>query len=182
MGQEVAVVPKERANVVVSRKKRRAFLIALAQTGGRVAEAAKAVGYTDTSAVQKFRRENEEFAEEWDLAVEAGTDILVDEIVRRAIDGVHEPQYYKGEVVGYTLKYSDALLMFQVRAKRPEQYRETARGGETNINFGIAVLPMTAPNEADWQNRALLMHDKQEPIILEAKPVENQMAKIARGD
>jgi len=168
--------------VMIARRRRRAFLLALAQTGGRVAEAAKAAGYQDTSAVQKFRRENEEFAEEWEQAVEAGTDMLVDEVVRRAIDGVHEPQYYKGEVVGYTLKFSDALLMFQIRARRPEQYRETARGGEINMNFGIAVLPMTAPDDTEWQNRALLMHDKQTPIVLEAKPVENQMAKIARGD
>lgn len=182
MGQEVATVPKEKTNVIIARKRRRAFLAALAKTGGRVMEAALAAGYTDTSALQKFRRENEEFAEEWEHALEAGTDMLVDEVVRRAIDGVHEPQYYKGEVVGYTLKYSDALLMFQIRARRPEQYRETARGGETNINFGIAVLPMTASNEADWQNRALLMHDRQTPILLEAKPVENQMAKIVRGD
>lgn len=182
MGQEVAKVPKENTRNVVSRKRRRAFLAALAETGGRVMEAAKAAGYTDTSALQKYRRENEDFAEEWDRAVEAGTDMLVDEVVRRAIDGVHEPQFYKGEVIGYTLKYSDALLMFQIRAMRPDRYRENARGGEINMNFGIAVMPMTATNEADWQNRALLMHDKQQPILIEAKPVENQMARIERGD
>jgi len=182
MGQEVATVPKTNTRDVVARKKRRAFLAALAKTGGRVMESAKAVGYTDTSALQKFRRENEEFAEEWDHAVDAGTDILVDEAVRRAVEGTHDPQYYKGEVVGYKLNYSDSLLMFILRANRPDQYREAAPGGETNINFGIAVLPMTAPNDAEWQNRALLMHDKQTPIVIEAKPVENQMARIERGD
>jgi len=72
--------------------------------------------------------------------------------------------------------------MFLIRGARPDTYRETARGGETNINFGIAVLPMTAPDETDWQNRAILMHDKQEPILIEAKPTENQMAHIKRGD
>jgi len=181
MGQEVATVPKENTRVVVARKKRRAFLAALAETG-QVATAAHAVGYTDTSFLQKLRRENEDFAEEWDHAVEAATDILVDEAVRRAKDGVHEPQYYKGEVVGYTIKHSDALLMFLIRGHRPDTYRENARGGETNINFGIAVLPMTAQNETDWQDRAVIMHDKQKPIILEAKPVENQMARVERGD
>ena len=181
MGNEVTVVPKENAGSVRGRKKRQAFIAALAQTA-QVMEAAKAAGFTDTSALQKFRRENEDFAEEWDHALEAATDLLVDEAVRRAKDGVHEPQYYKGEIVGYTIKHSDAMLMFLIRGARPDTYRENARGGETNINFGIAVLPMTAPNEGDWQDRALLMHSKQQPITIDAKPVENQMAKITRGD
>ena len=181
MGQEVAVVPKTNTRHVIAKKRRRAFLVALAETG-QVMTAAMAAGFTDTSALQRSRREDEDFAADWDLAVDAATDMLVDEARRRAVDGVHDPQYYKGEIVGYTLKYSDPLIMFLIRANRPEQYRETARGGETNINFGIAVLPMTAPNDADWQTRALLMHEKQEPILIEAKPVENQMARIERGD
>ncbi len=182
MGQEVATVPKKNTRSVRSRKKKRAFLAALAATGGRVGEAAKAVGFTDTSYLRKCRREDEDFAEAWDHAMEAGTDKLVDEAVRRAVDGTHDPIYYKGEVCGYKLNYSDTMLMFLIRGQRPDTYRENARGGEINMNFGIAVMPMTAPNEADWQARAMLMHDKQQPIIIEAKPVENQMARIERGD
>lgn len=179
--QEVATVPKKNAGSVRRQRKEQAFLVALAQTA-QVMASAIAAGYTDTSALQKRRREDEEFAEKWTHALTAGNDILVDEAHRRAVDGVHEPQWYKGEICGYTVKHSDAMLMFLIRASDPEKYRDSARGGEINMNFGIAVLPMTAPDEADWQARALLMHDKQTPIVLEAKPVENQMARIERGD
>jgi len=181
MGTAVAVTPKENTRVVLARKKRRVFLTVLAKTG-RVAEAARSCGFQDTSSLQKFRRDNDDFAEEWDLAIEAAANILEEEAIRRAVEGVLEPIYYKGEIAGYKTNYSDALMMFILRGLKPSVYRETARGGETNINFGIAVLPMTARDDESWQDRAILMHDKQQPIILEAKPVENQMTRVERGD
>lgn len=181
MGTAVAVTPEKHTGVVMARKKRRAFLSVLAKTG-RVAEAARACGFQDTSTLQRYRRENDDFSEEWDIAIEAAANILEEEAIRRATEGVLEPVYYKGEVAGYKTNYSDALMMFMLRGLKPTVYRETARGGETNINFGIAVLPMTAQSEESWQDRALLMHSKQKPIILEAKPVENQMARVERGD
>lgn len=179
MGKEI--VPRATPRTVLAQKKRRLFLRILAETGN-VKESAQACGYTDTSVLKKFRRENEDFAEEWDNALDSGTDILVSEANRRAVEGTLKPILYKGEIVTYLTEYSDALLMFLLRAARPDTYRENARGGETNVNFGIAVIPMTAQNEADWQDRAILMHDKQQPIVIEAKPVENQMARVERGD
>jgi hypothetical protein len=41
---------------------------------------------------------------------------------------------------------------------------------------------MTAQSEEQWENRAVLMHKEQKMITIEAKPVENQMARITRGD
>ena len=38
-----------------------------------------------------------------------------------------EPEYYKGEVVGHTRKYSDALLMFLLKANRPDKYRDNIK-------------------------------------------------------
>ncbi len=166
---------------ILAKKKRRVFLDVLAQTG-RVAEASRACGYTDTATLQKFRRNDEDFAEAWDYALEAAAHVLEDEAIRRATEGVLEPVFYKGQVAGYKTNYSDPLLMFILRGLKPGTYRENARGGETNINFGIAVLPMTAQSEEQWENRALLMHDQQKTITIEAKPVENQMARITRGD
>ena len=46
----------------------------------------------------------------------------------------------------------------------------------------VFLIPETAKNEAEWEQRALLMHSKQETITIEAKPVENQMNRIVRGD
>ena len=182
-GTEVtnAVVAQPNSRNILAKKKRRVFLDVLAKTG-RVAEASRACGYTDTATLQKFRRGDEDFAEAWDFALESAGDILEDEMRRRAEDGVLEPTFYKGEIVGYTTKYSDNVGMFLLRGLRPGKYRENARGGDTNINFGIAVLPMTAQNDEQWEQRAVLMHQEQKTITIEAKPVENQMSRIKRGD
>lgn len=176
-----AVVQHTDSRAFLAKKKRRVFLGVLAKTG-QVAEAARACGYTDTATLQKFRRNDEDFAEAWDHALESAADVLEDEMWRRAHDGVLEPTYYKGKIVGYTTKYSDAIGMFILRGLRPHKYRENARGGDTNIHFGIAVLPMTAQNDEQWEQRAVLMHQEQKTITIEAKPVENQMARIKRGD
>jgi hypothetical protein len=168
----------------VSLRKRRKFLEVLAQTGS-VVKAAQAVGYTDTSYLQRIRREDEDFAHEWALAVEAAADVFEAEADRRALDGVEDPVYYKGSVVGYKVVYSDALLMFRLRAMRPEKY--APRGGDTNVNvkFGIAVLPMTAPNAEDWEKSAVDVHANQTLIDLAPKPVEQPAGpahRTARSD
>lgn len=176
-----AVVQHKDSRALLAKKKRRVFLDVLAKTG-RVSEAARAVGYTDTATLQQFRRNDEEFAEAWDHALEAAAHVLEEEAIRRATEGVLEPVFYKGEVAGYKTNYSDTLLMFVLRGLKPGVYRENQRGGDTNINFGIAVLPMTAKSDEQWEQRAVLMHSEQKTITIEAKPVENQMARIKRGD
>ena len=176
-----AVMQHKDSRAILAKKKRRVFLDILAKTG-KVAEAARACGYTDTATLQAFRRQDEDFAEAWDFALESAAHVLEEEGWRRAQDGVLEPVFYKGKVAGYKTNYSDTLLMFMLRGLKPGVYRENQRGGETNINFGIAVLPMTAQNDEQWEQRAVLMHDQQKTITIEDKPVENQMARIKRSD
>ena len=48
----------------------------------------------------------------------------LDEADRRAKDGVLKPVFYKGEIVGSIPQYSDNLLMFRLKALRPDKYRE----------------------------------------------------------
>ncbi len=176
-----AIVPHKDSRAFLAKKKRKVFLGVLAKTG-QVAVASRACGYTDTATLQAFRRNDEDFAEAWDFALEAAAHVLEEEAIRRATEGVLEPVYYKGEVAGYKTNYSDTLLMFILRGLKPGVYRENQRGGDTNINFGIAVLPMTAQSDEQWEQRAVLMHQEQKTITIEAKPVENQMARIKRGD
>lgn len=170
--------------IELSRKKRKTFLQILSKTG-RVTEAAQAVGYTSTNHLHKMRREDEQFAEDWDLAVAAAKDVLESEAIRRGVDGVMEPTYYKGEVCGYTVKYSDTLLMFVLKKLDPS-YRDTGGAGGVNVNFGVAIMPMQAKDDNDWESRAIQMHGDQEVITLEAKPKENLMiqakASVQRSD
>ena len=70
-----------------------------------------------------------EYAKRFEEAEASATDALEGEARRRAI-GVEEPVfgslgYKKGSgVVGHIRKYSDTLLIFLLKAKRPEQFRD----------------------------------------------------------
>ncbi len=150
---------------VLSLRKQSKFLDILAQTG-KVAESARAVGFTSTAFLHKIRREDEDFAEAWNQAVSAAGDVLEEEAHRRAIDGITDPVYYKGEIVGHKLLYSDQLLMFLLRGTRPEKYNQSGGGTQVNVKFGVAVLPMTSPSEAEWEAKAISMHDNQNVISL----------------
>jgi hypothetical protein len=65
-------------------------------------------------------------------ALEEGTDRLEDEAFRRTRDGFDEPRFYEGQVCGYVLKYSYALIIFLLKARRPEKYRDRRNGRPAN--------------------------------------------------
>lgn len=172
---------KKNSRDTLMRIKHKKFIELLAETG-QVKSSAMAVGYSHAYSLYNRRKEDPDFAAEWDLALETAASNLEEEAQRRAVEGVKKPVYYRGEVVGHTLEYSDGLLMFLLRGLRPNVYRENSRGGDTNINFGVAVLPMTAKNEDQWEQRALEMHQEQDIITLEDKPTENVLERMTRGD
>lgn len=104
-------------------EKRSEFLAALETSGGNVTDAAKTAGFSRRAAYE-WREDDAEFAAEWDEAVEAGTDQLEQEARRRAYEGVDEPVFYQGAECGTVRKYSDTLLIFLLKGRRPEKYRE----------------------------------------------------------
>lgn len=65
---------------------------------------------------------NIDFAYEWDDLRQELVDKLQTAAIKRAVDGVEEPVYYKGEMVGSVTKYSDPLLMFLMKAHAPDLY------------------------------------------------------------
>ncbi len=98
------------------------FLEALAKCGhvGNAAESAK----VSREAVYKHRRTDPVFAEAFEAAAELGARGLEDEARRRSHDGVDEPVFYQGQQCGTVRRYSDSLLMFLLRARFPDVYRE----------------------------------------------------------
>ena len=72
----------------------------------------------------KWIEKDSTYAERFEEAKVEATDALVSEARRRATQGVKEPVYYKGEVVGTIRKYSDTLLIFLLKGALPEVYRE----------------------------------------------------------
>lgn len=164
---------RPRPHVIISQRKRRAFLKVLAQNGGKVHDAALAAGYRDSTALRTYRKRDPEFAEAWDLAMESAGDLLEAEAVRRGVEGVREPIYYRGEIVGFKLVYSDALLQTLLKGARPDKY---ARDSQTQINVntrvGIAVIPATVKDESEWERATDMAHKAQKPIDLESDEYE----------
>jgi hypothetical protein len=67
-----------------------------------------------------------EYAAEFAVAEEIALGVLEDEAWRRAVEGIREPVgFYKGKPSAYVRRYSDVLLIFLLKAAKPEKYRET---------------------------------------------------------
>lgn len=119
-------LPAERRKRPLSAGECETFLEALA-AGWSTRHAAAQSGRSH-QRFYELRDRDETFAGAWDAAVELGTKRLEDEAMRRAAEGWDEPVYQKGELVGYIRRYSDQLLMFLLRGRRPEVYREAVAG------------------------------------------------------
>lgn len=76
--------------------------------------------------VYVWREADEAFAKAWDTAVEHGTDALEDEAVRRAHEGTLKPVYQGGKKMGTIREYSDTFLIFTLKARRPDKFKDRA--------------------------------------------------------
>lgn len=101
--------------------KKKKFLDVLAATGN-VQKTCLAIGI-GRKTVYHHRKKSEKFAQDWAAAKDIAIEALEDEAWRRAFEGVEEPVYHQGEIVGYKIKYSDTLLMHRLQAERPEKYQ-----------------------------------------------------------
>lgn len=92
--------------------------------------------------------EAQAFARAWDSALEVATDALEAEARRRAIQGVSEPVgWYQGKPGGKVRRYSDTLLIFLLKAHRPEKFRETISQQHSGE---IVVQDMEAVRKRRW--------------------------------
>lgn len=106
----------------ISQKRKAIFLEAYARLGNAVA-AAEETGI-DRSTHKFWLKSSAAYRAAFELAEDAATEALEREARRRALDGREDPVYFNGQQVGTVRKYSDLLLMFLLKAKRPEVYRE----------------------------------------------------------
>lgn len=106
-------------------KRRAAFLVAL-EEHATVLHACKAIGVS-RNCVYQLRQRDEEFALAWADVEERVVERMEREALRRGVEGVERDVYYKGEVVGQERQFSDTLLIFMLKAARPEKYRENVK-------------------------------------------------------
>ena len=120
-----------------------AFLGHLRETGN-VSAAARAAG-TCRSRCYEWRRRDPAFVAAWADALEEAADKLEMEAFRRAVKGFGEGRFFQGSVVGEVTRYSDSLLMFLLRARRPARFgtgavTDTSDTGMENDDRYLAEL------------------------------------------
>lgn len=93
-------------------------------TSGIVRVASVMAGVHHATAYD-LRNRDPSFAAAWESALDDACDVLEAEARRRAIHGVDRPVFYKGKECGKIREYSDTLLIFLLKANRPEKYRES---------------------------------------------------------
>ena len=108
----------------------------------RRAKISRVVAYED-------RKEYPEFAAAWEEALEIATEALELEARRRAERGVLDPVYQGGVKVGTVRKYSDTLLIFLLKAHKPEKYADRRQhsgpdGGPIAFTGALATYELGA--------------------------------------
>lgn len=105
--------------------------------------ALKAAGAT-RSQLARWREEDAAFCVQERQVQEGISDLLEAEAVRRAFRGVRKPVYQGGLLAGHITEYSDQLLMFMLKAMRPERFRERS---EVQVSPIVKVVAGFDPQE-----------------------------------
>lgn len=138
------------------------FLAALEETH-LVTEASKRAGIHRQRAYER-RSSDPKFAEQWAEIEERSTELLEREAYRRAAVGVEKPVFQGGEEVGRVREFSDTLLIFLLKARRPDTYRENVRHEHT----GAGGEPLQVRVQLDAAEREALSD------VLRRRPVSRE--------
>jgi hypothetical protein len=82
---------------------------------------------------------SESYRKAFEEADEAATEVLEKEAWLRATEGREEKVYFNGVVVGTNRKPSDLLLIFLLKSKRPDVYRERY-DARISANMNVASM------------------------------------------
>ena len=111
-----------RTGVDATKHRKKAFLDAYSNLGNitaaaEVANVARADHYL-------WVKDDPQYLADFAAAEETAIQVMEREAHRRAVLGVEKPVYQGGHLVGSVQEYSDTLLIFLLKGKRPERYRE----------------------------------------------------------
>ena len=118
----------------------RAFLECYREMG--VIRRACKVAKVGRSSHYEWMEANPEYRRAFEDAQEDAADSLEVEVYRRAVKGVKKPVgWYKGVAGGYVRERSDLLLMFALKALRPEKFRERVDVRGVLAHLDVSLLP-----------------------------------------
>ena len=141
----------------VGQKKRTVFLRRLSECG-QVRVAARAAE-VDVSNLYKQRKIDEEFAGLWLEAIDIAMMGAESEVYRRAVDGTDKPITVAGERE-IIREYSDPLIMFLLKAHKPEKYRDNYKGN-----------PDSDPDTDRWASDTDPLFRETNPLFRETNPL-----------
>lgn len=136
----------------MQKQKQATFLQEFAKSGN-ILHAARQAGIDRTTHYDWLKKP--EYAARYAVAEADALEVLEGEAIRRGLVGYDEPVFGKlpghetgtGQV-GVVRKFSDNLLMFVLRARAPERYRENLKheltgpqGGPVQITFNCSSPP-----------------------------------------
>ena len=117
------------------------------EANGLVNKAARHIG-TTSRTVNAELKADQEFSDSFDESMSLYLESLEEEIHRRAVQGVEEDVYYKGEVVGEKQVYSDQLLVFLTKANI-EKYGDRSKQ-DIHITGGVLVAAAPSSDGQSW--------------------------------
>ncbi len=120
-------------------RRRKKFLEALKTFNGRVTQACTSLKLS-RNFMYDWKKDDEDFSAEWDQVVEEQTEALEEEAWRRAHEGVTNDVFYQGQVIGQERTYSDGLLQFLLRGRKPSVYRDNSRVELGGLSGGPLVI------------------------------------------
>lgn len=127
--------------------KKRIFLAELARNGGRIPAAAD-VAEVDRGTPHRWAKKSAKFRQQMDDAIARATEVLEQEAIRRAYDGVEEPVYQQCMEVGKIKKYSDTLLIFLLKGRKPEVYKDRVKTEVTGADGGAIKVDVVSTARA----------------------------------
>lgn len=132
-------------------QRQRAFIEALADTGS-VSAACKAVDMSQPGAYYLRRQPGaESFRNAWAAALDLGVQRIEDVAMERALNGVEEPFYAYGELIGTRTRYNDRLLMFMLRNRAPERFGAQIDGGAPKGPNAVQLERLKQEWRAEWE-------------------------------
>lgn len=108
--------------------KQQVFLAAYIGSSGNLTHAAK---IAEVSYVVHFMwlKESELYVAEFEKAKPLAKEHLRDSAIKRAEDGVQEPVFQGGELVGWKNKFSDTLMLALLKGAFPGEYKDRSEVG-----------------------------------------------------
>lgn len=138
----------------IGHPKKRAFLAAYARVGTvlHAAEMAK----ISREMHRLWLQNDPEYAAAFEEAKAMFAERLEREALRRAVEGVEEPIYQNGQLVGTRLRHSDKLLELLLKGHLPSRYRERQ---DVHITSDPVTVRLQMLNPDDLQRLAELAQE-----------------------